>query len=64
MELKFEDIVECLVRELNYRKGIEKELRDLKKERDYWMERAEPELVKRQRMAELQGEIRLLNEQG
>lgn len=50
--------------ELSYRDSLEKQVKDLKRERDMWREAAEPGWTERERRAALAGEIRLLREQG
>jgi len=62
--IQFEELVECLAQELRYRKGLEEQLRKLKNERDMWREAAEPGWNERELRAALDGEIRLLREQG
>lgn len=60
----FDNFVEMLVRERDLRRGLERRVRQLEKERDDWREAAQPGFKKRELDAAIDGEIRLLREQG
>lgn len=61
---KFGTFADMVAGELSYREHLEQEVRDLKKDRDHWRERAEPGWKDRELRAAIDGEISLLREQG
>ncbi len=61
---KFGVFADMIAGELEYRQSLEKQVRDLKRERDMWREAAEPGWRERDIRAAIDGEIRLLREQG
>lgn len=60
----FDQLVVVLARELEYRKNLERKVKELEGRERLRFERENPELARRERLAELDGEIRLLHEQG
>ena len=63
-EVSFDAIVECLVQTRDRLKYVEKELIERTRQRDAYFDELHPDLARRRRQAELDGEIRLLREQG
>lgn len=61
---RFGVFADLIADELERRDSMEKQIEKLKQERDYWRELAEPGWKERERQAALDGEIRLLREQG
>lgn len=60
----FDLLVDALVQHREYVKDLEQRYKRLERERDNWREMAEPGWNERERRAALDGEIRLLREQG
>lgn len=61
-DIRIEDIAEALTGHLAYHRSLEKKLEKMTRERDYWREKAEPGWDKRERLAALDGEIRLMRQ--
>lgn len=60
----FGTFADMVAGELAYRESLEKQVEELKRERDMWREAAEPGWGRREMESALDGEIRLLREQG
>jgi len=62
--LTFDQLVEILLDERDYKRGLEARIKRLERERDGWRDIADPGWRRREIEAALDGEIRLLREQG
>lgn len=63
-ELTLDDIAHAINQHIDYTKGLEQKLKRTERERDSYRDVADPEWRKREMRDALDGEIRLLREQG
>lgn len=63
-DVTFSDILKALEQHDRYTKGLEERIKRLEHERDGWRDAADPGWRDRERQAALDGEIRLMREQG